>query len=158
VHSQPDCYRICWILWLWQKGRHPKRKRKNPIPIESQSVRQCLQSPSTDSASTGSTAVSLSPCFDNDSYSSSNNECSCFPALFFLFHHPYLFSAPNRIPHSCSYTATSCSCSPSCCCYLSSTSCNMHCSTYVCVVHQGQHSYLQAYFLLCQVPISQVGK
>ena len=33
-----------------------------------------------------------------------------------------------------------------------------HALLHLCVVHQGQHSYLQAYFLLCQVAISQVGK
>ena len=29
-----------------RKGDIPKRKRKHPVPIESRSVRQCLQSPS----------------------------------------------------------------------------------------------------------------
>ena len=34
-------------------------KRKRPVPIESRPVRQCLQSPNANSASTGPTGVSL---------------------------------------------------------------------------------------------------
>ena len=43
-----------------RKGGIPKRKRiKHPVPIESRSIRQCLQSPNADSASTDPTGVSL---------------------------------------------------------------------------------------------------
>ena len=85
-----------------RKGGIPKRKRKNSIPIESQSVRQCLQPPSTDSASTGPTAVSLSPTTVGVLTTIATPALTMSVPAFPLSSSYPSFSAPNHIPHSCS--------------------------------------------------------